>query len=41
MRYLCLNRADESIPAAPQVLEKMGRLIEEMTTAGVLIATEG
>ncbi|HEU5183248.1 MAG TPA: YciI family protein [Gemmatimonadaceae bacterium] len=41
MRYLGIYRAPEGRPPNQETFEKMGRLIEEMTTAGVLIATEG
>jgi hypothetical protein len=41
MRYLCIHRGDETRPATPQLVENMGRLISEMTHAGVLVATEG
>jgi hypothetical protein len=41
MRFLCIHRGDESVRPTPQLVENMGRLIEEMTKAGVLVATEG
>ena len=41
MRYLCIYRKDENIPPTPELLENMGRLIADMTQAGVLVGTEG
>jgi len=43
MRYLCVYRpaAPEGQPPAQDEMVRMGKLIEEMTTAGVLLATEG
>ena len=43
MRYLCIYKpaAPEGRPPSQQEMERMGSLIEEMTQAGVLLATEG
>ena len=43
MRFLSMIRVDESSGQKPsaQVLENMGRLMDEMTKAGVLIDTAG
>jgi len=43
MRYLGIYRpsAPEGTPPSPETMAKMGNLIEEMTKAGVLLATEG
>ena len=43
MRFLCLYKPAEAEGTAPQPDEmmKMGQLINEMTQAGVLLATEG
>jgi hypothetical protein len=43
MRYLCLYKPDkkEGVPPSQQEMAEMGKLIEEMTSAGVLLATEG
>jgi hypothetical protein len=43
MRYLCLYRSgkDETGPPSQDEMSKMGALIEEMSTAGVLLSTEG
>ena len=43
MRYLCLYKPDgpEGIPPTEQEMAAMGQLIEEMSSAGVLLSTEG
>jgi hypothetical protein len=41
MRFLCVYRAEEGGPPSPQLIENMGKLIGEMTAAGVLLSTEG
>ena len=44
MRYLCLYRPgtpERADPPSPEEMAAMGRLIEDMTRAGVLLATEG
>ena len=43
MRFLCLYKPSklEGTPPTPQEMEEMGKLIEEMTKSGTLIATEG
>ena len=45
MRYLMVHRIDERQPDAyspsPEVMAGMGKLIGEMTQAGVLLAAEG
>ena len=43
MRYLCIYRpsAAEGRPPTQDEMARMGNLIEEMTNAGVLLATEG
>ena len=43
MRFLCLYKPNkkEGAPPTPDDIAKMGQLIEEMTKAGVLLATEG
>lgn len=43
-RYMAVHCHDEAggdAPPAPELMAAMGRLIEEMTRAGVLLATEG
>jgi hypothetical protein len=43
MRYLTIYRStahEEGAPPSPEHMAEMGRLIEEMTAAGVLISTE-
>lgn len=43
-RYLSMVRIDESAAAAgpsPELMQRMGELIEEMTKAGVLLDTAG
>jgi hypothetical protein len=42
MRFLAIYRTKETcIPPSPENMAAMGKLIEEMTKAGVLVATEG
>ena len=41
MRFLCVYKAAEGGPPNPQMMEGMGKLIGEMTAAGVLLGTEG
>jgi hypothetical protein len=42
MRYLTIYRAKESsTPPSPEHFAAMGQLIDEMTNAGTLLATEG
>ena len=43
MRYLCLYKPSraETTPPAPGEFERMGQLIDDMTRAGTLLATEG
>ncbi|HEY7289749.1 MAG TPA: YciI family protein [Vicinamibacterales bacterium] len=43
MRYLCIFKtaADENVPAAQEETAKMGALIQEMASKGLLVATEG
>ncbi len=43
MRFLCLYKPakEEGAPPQPEEMAAMGKLIEEMTKAGVLLATEG
>src|SRR5262249_329558 len=42
MRFLAIYRSKETgIPRSPENIAAMGRLIEEMAKAGVLLATEG
>jgi hypothetical protein len=43
MRFLCLYKSSkpEGTPTTQQEMAAMGQLIEEMTKAGVLLATEG
>jgi hypothetical protein len=43
MRYMCFYKPGRETTAPPsqRVIEEMGKLIEEMTRAGVLIATGG
>ncbi|MDI3290685.1 YciI family protein [Polyangium sp. 15x6] len=43
-RYMavhCHDAAERGAPPTPELMAKMGRLIEEMSQAGVLLATEG
>jgi hypothetical protein len=43
MRFMCLYKTaqPEGVPPTQQEMADMGKLIEEMTKAGVLLATEG
>ena len=41
MRFLCVFKAAEGAPPSAEEITKMGALIGEMASAGVLIATEG
>jgi len=42
MRFLSIWKAVETnVPPSPEMMERMGRLMEEMTKSGELIATEG
>ena len=41
MRFLCVHKGPEGGPPTPQMMEDMGKLIEDMAAAGVLLATEG
>ena len=42
MRFLSIWKTVETnVPPTPEMMERMGRLIEEMTRSGELIATEG
>ncbi len=44
MQYLCIYRSarpETDAPPSPQDFEKMGKLIDEMTKAGVLLTTGG
>lgn len=42
MRFLTVYKtAETGLPPTPDEMDKMGKLIEEMTTAGVLLTTEG
>jgi hypothetical protein len=43
MRYMMLYKpgTESSVPPTQQEMEKMGQLIQEMSEAGVLIATDG
>jgi hypothetical protein len=42
MRFLGIYRtAETGLPPTPEHMAEMGKLIEEMTKAGVLLATEG
>jgi hypothetical protein len=42
MRFLSIYKQPESNqPPSPELVEKMGRLIDEMKNAGTLVATEG
>jgi hypothetical protein len=42
MRFLAVYRAAETgVPPSPENMAAMGKLIEEMAKAGVLLATEG
>ena len=44
MRFLCIykpGQPESDAPPTPSEMETMGRLIDEMSKAGVLLATEG
>lgn len=45
MRYMVMHRSNEQneagIPPSPELIEKMGRLMEETARLGVLLAGEG
>ena len=41
MRFLCVYKAAEGGPPSQRMMEDMGKLIGEMTAAGVLLGTEG
>jgi hypothetical protein len=43
VRFLCLYKPDtkEGIPPSQHEMAEMGKLIDEMTRAGVLLSTEG
>jgi hypothetical protein len=44
MRFLGYTLADESTPLpppSPELMEKMGKFVEEATNAGVIVATGG
>jgi hypothetical protein len=44
MRFLGYTLADESIPVAPptpELMDEMGKFVEEATKAGVIVATGG
>lgn len=43
MRFMCLYKTaqPEGVPPSQKEMARMGQLIEEMTKAGVLLATEG
>jgi hypothetical protein len=42
MRYLCVYKSDrENVPPTQDEMTKMGQLIGEMMTKGVLLTTEG
>jgi hypothetical protein len=44
MRFLTYTLGDEGVPVpppAPELMEEMGALMEEITAAGVLVATGG
>ena len=44
MRFLCIYRpqkAENDNPPSPEEMAKMGKLIDDMAKAGVLLATEG
>ncbi len=43
MRFLCLYRSakPETTPPTPDEMMKMGQFIDEMTRAGILLASEG
>lgn len=44
MRFLTYTLGDDSVPApppTPELMQEMGKLVEEATKAGVLVATGG
>ena len=41
MRFLCVYKAAEGSPPSQQMMEDMGKLIGEMSAAGMLLSTEG
>jgi hypothetical protein len=42
MRFLSIYKtAETNVPPTPEYIMRMGKLIDEMTKAGTLIATEG
>ena len=45
MRFMGLLKADKhseaGVPPSPELMQRMGTFIEEITTAGVLVATDG
>ena len=42
MRYLSIYKTAEAlVPPTPEEMAEMGKLIQEMSSAGVLLATEG
>jgi len=41
MRFLCIHKGAEGAPPTRQMMDDMGKLIGEMASAGVLLATEG
>jgi hypothetical protein len=41
MRFLCIHKGAEAGPPSQQMMNEMGKLIGEMASAGVLLATEG
>jgi hypothetical protein len=43
MRYMMLLKVDPELPAepSPELMEEMGKLLEEMTRSGVLLDTAG
>ena len=41
MKFLCVYKAAEGVAPSQQHMEDMGKLIGEMTAAGMLLGTEG
>ena len=45
MRFMGLLKADQEseagVPPSPELLERMGKFIDEITRAGVLVSTDG
>jgi hypothetical protein len=41
MRFLCVYKTAESGPPSAELVDAMGKLINEMVQAGVLLSTEG